>query len=233
MTQISVIVNLHREGRVCVPTIVSVLRAVKHAEENGYSCETLAVVDKGDPETFAALDPFRAQIRIEECAFGDPGEARNFGTSRAVGDFIAFVDGDDLVGSEWLTIAVRTVLSFPERDVVIHPRINYVFGENIEPFIWVHPDMDEDGINISYLGVANLWTQLSFAKAEIYKKFKYVKSPFENGFGYEDWSWNFETVRSNVTHLAPLGTIHFIRRKETGSQNLLADRRRILPNFRL
>ena len=233
MPAITVIVNLHAEGRLCIPSIVSAQRACARAAEEGHDCEILVVVDRGSAQTLASLEPFASQIRVEHCDFGDPGEARNLGVEKAMGEFIAFIDGDDLVGSEWLVIAARTVLAKPNLEVVVHPRMNYVFGESIEPNIWKHPDMDEDIVDVSLLGAANLWTQLSFARAETYRKFKYVRSSHDAGLGYEDWAWNFETVRAGVIHLAPQGTIHFIRRKESGSQNMLAAERRSIPNFRI
>jgi hypothetical protein len=137
------------------------------------------------------------------------------------------------MGLNWLEIAAATARREASREVVIHPRENYVFGREIAPEIWLHADMDEQRIDISYLKFANMWTQLSFAKAEIYRKFKYRRNDISRGFGFEDWVWNLETVTAGVTHLAPAGTIHFIRRKATGSRNANSDARRILPNFAL
>ncbi len=231
MTRISTIVNAHREGRLCLPTIDSVLRAGARAATAGLSCETLVVVDNGDADTLAAIEHFRGRVRVEVCEFGDPSEARNFGVARAAGDFVAFMDGDDLMGTNWLEVAAATAALHATREVVVHPRENYVFGRGIAPEIWLHPDMDEQRIDISFLKAANMWTQLSFAKADIYRKFKYRRNDIDRGFGFEDWVWNFETVAAGVTHLAPEGTIHFIRRKSTGSRNALSDARRIIPNF--
>jgi glycosyltransferase involved in cell wall biosynthesis len=231
VTRISTILNLHREGRLCLPTIDSVVRASERAASSGLSCETLVVLDNGDAETLAAIDHFRGRVRPEFCEFGDLAEARNFGVGQARGDYIAFMDGDDLMGVNWLEVAAATASRHAMREVVIHPRENYVFGRDLAPEIWLHPDMDEERIDISFLKVANMWTALSFAKADIYRKFKYRRNDIARGFGFEDWVWNLETVAAGVVHLAPAGTIHFIRRKASGSLLAQSDTRRIIPNF--
>jgi len=231
MPRISVIVNLHREGRLCQSTLQSVARAVERAEADGFSCEIVVVVDRGDAATFDAIACFSDLVRMERCDFGDLAEARNFGTAQARGECIAFMDGDDLMGSRWLSLAAQAVARHEGRDIVVHPRINYVFGESTTPKLLVHPDMHEERIDVEFLRAANLWTALSFAKAEIYRTFKYKRNEIDDGFGYEDWAWNFETVRAGVTHLAPPGTVHFIRKKESGSLLAMSSERRIIPNL--
>lgn len=231
MIRISAIVNLHNEGQICLPTIESVLRACAVAEKAGFPGEALVVIDKGDKATLEAVAYFGDRIRVETCECGDLAEARNFGVGKARGDMVAFMDGDDLMGSNWLSIAARTVVENPNREVVIHPRVNYYFGPTVDPLYWIHPDMDEDKMDINYLKGANAWTALSFAKTEIYRQHPFRKNEIDKGFGYEDWAWNFETIQAGVTHLAPTGTVHFIRRKESGSLLALSNQRKVIPNL--
>jgi len=231
MPRITAIINLHREGRLCQSTLQSVARAVERAEDDGFSCEIVVVIDRGDAATFDAIAHFSDRIRVECCDFGDLAEARNFGTARARGECIAFIDGDDLMGSSWLRLAAQTIARHENREIVVHPRINYVFGESTTPKLLIHPDMHEERIDIEFLRAANLWTALSFAKAEIYQRFKYKRNEIDDGFGYEDWAWNFATVNAGITHLAPPGTVHFIRKKESGSLLTTSSQRRIIPNL--
>ena len=233
MTDISVIVNVHREGRLCQPSIDSALAAVKRAEGRGRVCEILVVLDRGDSETAQALGAFGGALRVEPCDFGDLGLARNFGVERAGGERLAFLDGDDLMGEAWLDIAAGALDERSGRDIVVHPRMNYVFGRDGEPIVWLHPDMETDAIDLTNLRAANFWTALSFGRADLYRRFPYRANRIAEGFGFEDWAWNFATVRAGVTHIAPEGTIHFIRRKATGSLLAASDQRRILPNFAL
>jgi glycosyltransferase involved in cell wall biosynthesis len=231
MTAITVIVNLHREGRLCLSTLQSVTAAADHARTRGLPCEILVVIDRGDEATARALLPFAARVRVETCDFGDLAAARNYGVTRSAGEFIAFIDGDDLMGSNWLATAADTVARNADREIVAHPRFNFVFGEGLTPRILMHPDMDEEPVDLAFLRGANLWTALSFARAEIYRRFPYKPNAIERGFGYEDWSWNVETVNAGIVHLAPAGTIHFIRRKASGSLLTLSSQNHILPNL--
>ena len=234
MTRITTIVNLHREGRICEATLDSVLNAGARAEAAGHACEILMVIDDGDAETEAAIEPYLDRARLERCRVRDPGAARNFAVERASGDYIALMDGDDLMGFDWLVIAAAAAERASAREVVLHPRENYVFGRDLKPEIWLHPDMDEDRIDVSFLRVANMWTPSStFAKAEIFRRFKFCRSEIERGLGFEDWVWNFETVSAGVVHLAPPGTIQFVRRKAVGSVLARSDLKRIIPNFAL
>ncbi len=232
MSDISVIINLHREGRLCRPSIDSALAAVKRVNARGVSCEIVAVLDRGDAETARALDPYRGALRVETCDYGDLGLARNFGVERAVGERLGFLDGDDLMGEAWLDVAAFALDDREGRDIVVHPRMNCVFGRDGEPVLWLHPDMETDDIDLTHLRAANLWTALSFGRAELYRRFPYRANRIAEGFGFEDWAWNLETVSAGVTHIAPEGTIHFIRRKASGSLLAASDQQRILPSFR-
>lgn len=46
------------------------------------------------------------------------GRARNAGLDRATGDYVAWVDGDDDVSSDWLSSVLRMLERFPESDVL-------------------------------------------------------------------------------------------------------------------
>ena len=102
-----------------------------------------------------------------------------------------------------------------------------------EPLIWMYPDMEADAVDLTLLRAGNFWTSASFARADLHRRFPFPANALNAGLGHEDWAFNFATARAGVTHIAPEGTVHFIRRKETGSRLAEADTRRILPNFEI
>jgi len=231
VTDISIIVNLHREGRIAVPALRSVARAVEVAAESRLDCETIVVVDRGDEPTFRAIGRLERPPQVETCDFGDPSPARNFGVEKAKGAFVAFLDGDDLMGEGWLKAAAASLHLREGRDIIAHPRMNYVFGRDAQPLIWLHPDMERDAIDLMMLRAGNFWTSASFARADLYRRFPFRANALDAGFGHEDWAFNYATARAGVTHIAPEGTIHFIRRKGSGSRLAESDALRVLPNF--
>ena len=229
MVDVSVIVNLHREGRIALAALRSAAEAIAAAPD--LACEIVAVIDRGDAPTERALRRFDGEVRAEACDFGDPACARNFGVERAKGAFVAFLDGDDLMGASWLREAARALRAREGRDVVAHPRLNYVFGRDCEPIIWKHPDMETDALDLALLRAGNFWTSASFAPAELHRRFPFRANALEAGLGHEDWAFNLATVEAGVTHIAPEDTVHFIRRKESGGRLAQAVTSRILPNF--
>jgi glycosyltransferase involved in cell wall biosynthesis len=228
---VTVVVNLHREGRMAVAALRSAARAVAAAPD--LSCEILAVVDRGDEATARALARFDSPLRVEACGFGDPALARNLGVERATGRFVAFLDGDDLMGESWLARAAEAVRAREGRDVIAHPRFNYVFHRDEPPIVWVHPDMETDPVDLSLLRAGNFWTSASFAGADLFRRFPFPANDTEAGLGHEDWAFNLATVEAGVTHIAPERTVHFIRRKETAGRLSESEALRLLPNFQV
>ena len=55
----------------------------------------------------------------------------------------------------------------------------------------------------------------------------------EAGLGHEDWAFNLATVRAVVIHIAPEGTMHFIRRKPAGGRLAQSQAQRLLPNLEI
>ena len=231
MIDVSAVVNLHREGALCGATLRSVARAVEFARGEGFSCEIVIALDRGDDATRAAIAEFGEGARVEPCDLGDLGGARNFGAARARGAMIGFMDGDDIMGERWLAVAARTARAHDGRDVVVHPRYEWMFGGGEPPTCLVLPDMIEDRVSARTLVFANLWTSLVFAKAELFRTFPYPSNELGAGFGYEDWSWNFATVNAGVLHLTAREGVHFRRRKSEGSLHALSLEAAVLPNL--
>ena len=229
VVDVSVVVNLHREGRIAVAALRSAAAAIAAAPS--LACEIVAVIDRGDEPTQRALARFGGQLRAEPCDFGDPALARNFGVERARGRHVAFLDGDDLMGRSWLRLAAEALRAREGRDVIAHPRLNYVFGRDGEPIAWLHPDMETDALDLSLLRAGNFWTSASFARADLHRRFPFRANALEAGLGHEDWAFNLATVEAGVTHIAIEGAVHFIRRKEAGGRLAMSQAQRILPNF--
>ncbi len=73
--------------------------------------ELLLVTDGSPPETMAVVDDYRADPLIKVFSYGDSSgtavRGRNRGIKEARGDYVAFLDSDDVAAPDRLTLSVR------------------------------------------------------------------------------------------------------------------------------
>ena len=121
---ISAILIGHSEGWMLYPSILGMLRAIQRAENLQLSVEMIVILDRPDEitEEYAQANcpPDALIIHIDK---GDLAEARNHAISRAKGDYIAFLDGDDLWSLNWLTDAY-TECKNSKQPLICHPEVN-------------------------------------------------------------------------------------------------------------
>jgi glycosyltransferase involved in cell wall biosynthesis len=210
---ITVIVNGHREKLLSVATLKSVASCIDYANSYGIKTEVIAVLDLADAITQNVFQDWvskRKDATILNVQNGDLGLSRNMGVEKARGEWIAFIDGDDLWDKDWLVKAYQAA-SKDNRDIVWHPNTNLHFGSN--PHIFLHPDMEDPDIEIERLAYQNLWSALCFTSRSILKRIPYRLTHMDKQIGYEDWSWNIETIANGILHKTVPDTVHAIRGK--------------------
>ena len=220
---VSVILNGHREGHLIHPTLGSVRRALDYARGCNLVAELIVVLDRPDADTMDVVSRACAgDGQVHPVDFGDPAMSRNYGIGQARGRFASFIDGDDLWCREWLVDATLMARHLPG-EAILHPEYSVYFGDDF-PHVLHHVDMESDEFEPEHFLKQNYWTALSFAARETYRRVPYVRSSLQAGFGYEDWTWNHETMRQGILHKVVPATSHFIRRgKHTHSVNLTAN----------
>lgn len=209
---ISVVITAHREGVIAGATARSARKSIDHIREIlGKTVEIIAILDRADDLTRTVLiNGLGPGARIVETDEGDPGQARNRGTDHATGEYICFLDADDLWSFNWLTEAYRFVQNRP--DVVAHSQCNITFGR--EKNIWWHVDSEGPLFDPRYLEWGNYWDALAFARTEIYRRYRFRLNNLKIGFGHEDWHWNCMTIAAGLAHKPVPNTVHFKRRRE-------------------
>lgn len=209
---ISVIVNAHREGLLAVSTIRSLRQAIKYAESQNLRIETIAVLDRSDDLT---VEVFTSQpeinFKIIRVDHGDLGTSRNAGALHASGDWIAYLDADDLWCENWLAKAFISAET-DKRMIVWHPEANLYFG--VREYIFRHVDMDDTEYDPLSLMINNYWTALCFTRRSTLLSIPYTSTDLTRGIGYEDWSWNREVISQGGFHKIVKGTAHAIRAKD-------------------
>jgi len=213
----TVVVNGHKEGHYILPTLSSTLKAFLYAKEQGYSCEYLIALDNPDEITEKICRDFaqKHKAKILMLDVKDLGLARNEAARAARGEYVVYMDGDDMMTDNWITQGIRTGREYGP-DVVMHPAMNYIFG-NGDTYIYLHRDMEDPEFSLAALIIENYWTALSMARRDLYLKYPYDKNALKQGLAYEDWSWNALTIANGVKHKIVHDTAHFIRRKPSGS----------------
>jgi len=89
-----------------------------------------------------------------------------------------------------------------------------------ETALWWQTSSDEATFDSACMLVTNPWNACSFASREVYLQTPYARArPGESGFGFEDWHWNCETLSKGNAHLVVPDTVHYVRKKSSGSLN--------------
>jgi glycosyltransferase involved in cell wall biosynthesis len=211
---VSAILIAHGEGTMVGVSFRSMLAAVRVAADAGLAVEMLVVLDKPDEGTREMLVEVATHgARLLEVSYGDQAPVRNHAVRESDGRFIAFLDGDDLWTENWL-VAAHELCAANVRTIA-HPYADWIFGE--QRGLWLPPDQTDPEFEPATLRVTNAWDALSFAPCEAYLDHPFQARDLAQGYAFEDWLWNLETIASGYVHRVVPDTIHF-KRSRAGSQ---------------
>jgi glycosyltransferase involved in cell wall biosynthesis len=122
--RVSIITPLHNKGRYVGKTIESVLG------QTAASLEMLVVenhsTDEGpkDVEEWARRDS-RVRLIIAPPAVRGPGAARNLGVAAAKGEWVLFLDADDLLEPDYLEQRLSVLKTYPHARIIAGPWRNF------------------------------------------------------------------------------------------------------------
>lgn len=212
---ISVVITAHHEGRLVHHTMRSLFRAEQYAAERGLSVETVIVLDRPNQATIDYFATYNGSgLLIRTADFGDLGLSRNFGISFASGRYVGILDADNLIAHNWLFESfvflqknIKVIIAHPEYQVVFEKR-NFVFRQI---------SSTDDMFRIANIIEYNYWDAVCVTRREIFLKRPYESTTQSQGFGFEDWHWNCQTLSDGIEHHVVPGTVHFMREKKSGS----------------
>lgn len=207
---ISCVINGHREGSLIYRSLKSARRTIDYTRACGLEVELIVVLDRPDEDTQQVVErELREDGNLHIVDFGDTAKSRNHGVGVARGRYIAFLDGDDLWCRSWLVDAFLLCHNH-SRETVIHPEFSVYFG-NEHAHTLHHVDMESSGFETEYFLRQNYWTALAFSARQTYLETPYRPSALANGFGFEDWTWNYDLIQRGVIHKIAPATSHYIR----------------------
>lgn len=216
MYHISVIINGHNEGALLEKAFLSALQCIEACSPLKLNIELIIILDAPDEITVASLDKHAKSIDlIEQVNYKDLSLSRNHGIGVARGTWIAFLDGDDLWGFSWLKSAYALSSQSNHPNLIYHPQYNILFDQQASMVQQI--DYSHELYDIEYLRARNYWNSLCFAKKSIFQEVPYRQNRLDEGFGYEDWCWNCDTIYKGYEHKIVENTCHFIRMKDSNS----------------
>ena len=208
---LSVVVTAHNEGLVIHKTMNSVFAALENVKKAGYTYEIIVHIDNGDEETKQYFDRYknRKNFRVFENNFGDTGPSRNFALSKANGEYVAFLDGDDLISDNWYLNAIET-LEKSDEEIVVHPEAILTFGIEQPNILTIQKDSLGIKDDTLVLIGENKWCSVLVAKKDTLLKVPY--RALGSGYGHEDYVFNVEALEKGILHKVASGTVLFYRR---------------------
>lgn len=225
---LTVAVTAHNEGLVAHKTMRSILEATKRLEEKKISYEILIHIDNGDQIT---KDYFKRYAKmpnvvIYENNFGDPGPSRNFLAQKASGEYLTFLDGDDLISDNWLVVAYGALIGSTE-EVIVHPEGILTFGTEVNNVLTIQTEtLPREKDTIVLLG-ENRWCAILMAKISTLLKFPYQH--LTGGYSHEDYVFNVETTNAGIKHIIAKETILFYRRSNSSRLSSSNNTNQIIP----
>ena len=224
-----VVITAHNEGFLLHKAIKSVTCGLDYIDSR-CNCrhEVIVNLDRGDSITESYLNRCEVNglnVIVTKTDFGDLGLSRNFAVDKASGEFVFFLDGDDLISENWFYNAISILKQ--NDSVVVHPEYSITFDGTKKHTVWKQKDSKGTVQDRLLLCGANRWISTCAAKRDVFLQNRYIKSG--DGYGNEDWAFNSETESHNIRHVVAKNTVQFYRKKANSMLVSNNAKRRIQP----
>jgi glycosyltransferase involved in cell wall biosynthesis len=145
---------------------------------------------------------------------GDLGLVRNAIVPETEGDYIAFLDADDLFSENWLAEALTTVMAGAERGegLIASPELEVLFDRNLASVR--NLEQDSPLFTPYFLYLRGYYDSLCVAPRQAHLEVPYAHRDIANGLAYQDFQFAIETMSRGWKHVIVKDTIIFKRRRD-------------------
>ena len=231
-TDLTLIVTAHNETLVSGPTMESADRAVAEARAAGYTVQTVVALDNATEATTEYFhqpdfDHWERWVMHE----ADLGRVRNALVPRTEGQYVAFLDADDLFSENWLASGLAELEAARQRNerIIGHPEVIITF----DGAVGLHQNVDQRSPLFTpyFLYVRNAYDSLCLAPREAHLEVPYVHRDIPNGLSWQDWQFAVETMSRGWDHVLVPDTIIFKRRRDSSLMVESTGRRALLRSL--
>lgn len=216
---LTVIVTVHNEGNLLAKCLESCRRALREALGYYTFSEVVLICDNPDPRSWELANLMvdrELATAVHRTTFGDPGLARNFGAQQAKGEFVTFIDADDLVNHAYLKDFITRIEN--ASGAFLRPRIVLTFGEE-KAYLLQYDSKDIP--NNETMIYSNPWAMPVFGRRKDFLETPFEADDIKNGFSHEDWEWNLVVLDKGLSFEVVEGAVYFARRRR-GSRTIAA-----------
>jgi glycosyltransferase involved in cell wall biosynthesis len=214
MTDLTLIVTAHNETVVAGPTMRSAEIAVEAARWRGFTVQQVIVLDKATEATTAyfnqpRFDHWERRTMHE----GDLGLVRNAVVPDTEGDYIAFLDADDIFSENWLAEALVTVKEGEARGegLIASPELEVLFDRNVASTR--NLEQNSPLFTPYFLYLRGYYDSLCVTPREAHLQVPYGRRDIPNGLAFQDFQFAIETMSRGWKHVIVKDTIIFKRRR--------------------
>jgi hypothetical protein len=212
---ITLAVTAQSETVVAGPTMRSAEFAIRAAEAEGFRVERLIGLDAPSDDCRAFFSqPRFGEWKTVELEMRELGRTRNALAELAAGRWIAFLDADDLFSENWLAAAARRLVQAEQEGgrAIVHPELNWFFDGAAHTLC--KTEQDDPLFAPQYFYFSNYYDSLCMAPRSAVLEIPYTTRDLNDGFGYQDWQWNIETMAAGWRHVVARDTVIFKRRRD-------------------
>jgi hypothetical protein len=204
--EIIVIQSCPDKGRFLNPSLRSVESAISRVEADyGIGTEWVLAVSALSADTDEYLNnqlPARVEA-VVRIAAQPAAEQINSIVKKSLARFVCIIGGEDLVSSNWLSLAYNSCLKGDDKEV-FHPAMIVAFGADSHLFLT--PDQADPDFTIDRLLARNPFPAICISARRTFEEIPFQSPNHQSGFGHFDWHWVCETTAHGLVHRPVAGT---------------------------